>query len=117
MAASVGHRMHQDTLVGGYSEEVSLPCILGRLSRLEHEGFSYGELLHDFASRRRVGPLNVEEEHPAKHVLDPAEETDQIVQVRRRYKLLAPACRRRLPCKEFWSKHGGIARECYFMFT
>lgn len=64
----------------GHSENITLPCILDRLSRLEHEGFSYDELLHNFASQRRVCPVN--EELPVKHVLDPAEETDEIVQVR-----------------------------------
>lgn len=64
----------------GHSENITLPCILDRLSRLEHEGFSYDELLYNFASRRRVGPVN--EELPVKHVLDPAEETEEIVQVK-----------------------------------
>lgn len=60
--------------------EVSLPCILGRLTKLEAEGLSYDELLHDFANRRRVAP--VEENRPVKNVVDPAQETDEIVQVR-----------------------------------
>lgn len=81
MTATIAKKMCQQTHGDGHSQEVTLPCILGRLSRLENEGFSYDELLHDFASRRRVGPVN--EELPAKHVLDPAEETDDIVRVRR----------------------------------
>lgn len=87
MPVPAEEQMHQESSTDGHSDEVTLPCILGRLSRLEHEGFSYGELLHDFASRRRVGPLNAEEEeeHPAGHVLDAAEETDKIVQVREQY--------------------------------
>lgn len=60
--------------------EVSLPCILGRLTKLEAEGLSYDELLHDFANRRRVAP--VDENRPVKNVVDPAQETDEIVQVR-----------------------------------
>lgn len=80
MTAAVAKRMCRYTHGSGHSEEVTLPCIVDRLSRLENEGFSYDELLHDFASRRRVGPVN--EELSEKHVIDPAEETDEIVQVR-----------------------------------
>lgn len=80
MTTAIAKRLCQQTHANGHSEEVTLPGILDRLSRLENEGFSYDELLHDFASRRRVGP--VREELPAKHVLDPAKETDEAVQVR-----------------------------------
>lgn len=79
MTTVIAKRMCQQTRGDGLSEEVTLPCILDRLSRLENDGFSYDELLHDFASRRRVGPVN--EEPPAKRVIDPAQETDEIVQV------------------------------------
>lgn len=80
MTTDIAKRMCQQSHGIGYSEEVTLPGILGRLSRLENQGFSHDELLHDFASRRRVGPVN--EELPARHVIDPAEETDEVVQVR-----------------------------------
>lgn len=80
MATAITKRVYGETHGCDHSEEVTLPGILDRLSRLENEGFSYDELLHDFASRRRVGPMN--EELPARHVIDPAEETDEIVQVR-----------------------------------
>ena len=80
MAATIGKRMRIQTHGDGYCDEVTLPGILHRLSRLENEGFSYDELLHDFASRRRVGPVN--EEITGKKVVDPAEQTDEIVQVR-----------------------------------
>lgn len=79
MAATTGVRVRQNARRDDLNGEVTLPCILDRLSRLEHESFSYHELLDDFASRRRVGP--VQKELPAKHVLDPAEEADEIVQV------------------------------------
>ncbi|CAM9848192.1 unnamed protein product, partial [Ectocarpus sp. 12 AP-2014] len=78
MAATTGIRVRQHVHRDDLDGEVTLPCILDRLSRLEHESFSYHELLDDFASRRRVGP--VKKELPAKHVLDPAEEADEIVQ-------------------------------------
>lgn len=79
MAATAGIRVRQHARRDDLDGEVTLPCILDRLSRLEHDSFSYHELLDDFASRRRVGP--VKKELPAKHVLDPAEEADEIVQV------------------------------------
>lgn len=78
MAGAIQRRMYPQTTRDD-SQDVTLPCILGRLARLEKEGFSYDELLHDFASRRRVGPVN---ERAVKHVLDPAQETDERVQVR-----------------------------------
>lgn len=78
MASAVGRRLCEQDY-NGDSDEVTLPSIVGRLSRLETTGFSYDELLHDFASRRRLGPL---EECPATYVVDPAQETDEIVQVR-----------------------------------
>ncbi|CAM9470017.1 unnamed protein product, partial [Ectocarpus fasciculatus] len=78
MAATNGIRVRQHARRDDLDGEVTLPCILDRLSRLEHESFSYHELLDDFASRRRVGP--VKKELPAKHVPDPAEEADEIVQ-------------------------------------
>lgn len=59
--------------------EVSLPCIVSRLTKLEAEGLSYDELLHDFANRRRVAP--VDEDWAVKNIVDPAQETDEIVQV------------------------------------
>ncbi|CAN0081825.1 unnamed protein product [Scytosiphon promiscuus] len=81
MTTGIGQQMHQHARTDGRHDEVTLTGILGRLSRLEHEGFSYGELLDDFASRRRVGPLKEKkEEDPAKHVLNAAEEADEIVQ-------------------------------------
>lgn len=80
MTTAIAKRMRQQTHGTGHSEEVTLPGILDRLSRLENEGFSYDELLHDFASRRRVGPVN--EEPPGRRVVDPAQETDEVVQVR-----------------------------------
>ncbi len=80
MAATIGKRMRVQTHSDGHSDEITLPGILDRLSRLENGGFSYDELLHDFASRRRVRPVN--EEIPGKKVVDPAEETDVVVKVR-----------------------------------
>lgn len=79
MATAIAKRMHLQTHLDGRSEEVTLQGILDRLSRLENKGFSYDQLLHDFASRRRVGP--VKKELPAKTIIDPAEQTDEIVQV------------------------------------
>ncbi|CAM9440116.1 unnamed protein product [Ectocarpus sp. 6 AP-2014] len=78
MAATAGIRVRQHAGRDDLDGEVTLPCILDCLSRLEHDSCSYHELLDDFASRRRVGP--VKKELPAKHVLDPAEEADEIVQ-------------------------------------
>lgn len=80
MAATAGKRMRVQTHGGDQSDEITLPVILDRLSRLENGGFSYDELLHDFASRRRVGPVN--KEIAEKRVVDPAEETDVVVKVR-----------------------------------
>lgn len=80
MTATTSRCMRDQTRGDGLTGKTTLPCILNRLSRLEHEGFSYDDLLHNFASRRRVGPVN--EELPVKHLLDPAEEIDEIVQVR-----------------------------------
>lgn len=64
--------------------EITLPCILGRLSKLEREDFSYGQLLDGFAGQRRIHPLKKADEPPSAMPLavDPAEETDAIVQVR-----------------------------------
>eukprot|EP00752_Nemacystus_decipiens_P002143 g2042.t1 len=78
MTTAIAKRMCGERRGSDRSDEVTLSCILDRLSRLEHEGFSYDELLHDFASRRCVGPVN--QELPASHVADPAEETDEVVQ-------------------------------------
>lgn len=77
MARSSVGRGHQPSLAGE-SNDITLPGIIARLSRLETEDFSYDELLHDFASRRRVGSVK---EPPVQHRIDPAEQTDDIVQV------------------------------------
>lgn len=83
MAAAIGEQSftQRSSIRRDYSD-VSLPCIVGRLTKLEAEGSSYDELLHDFASRRRVAP--VKERRSVNKVADPAQETDEIVQVRSR---------------------------------
>lgn len=61
-----------------HDHEVTLPCILSRLSRLEEEEFSYKQLLQDFAERRRLGPLS---KSPRTLVDDPVGQAYNTVQV------------------------------------
>lgn len=63
------------------ASELTLPCIVGRLSRLEREGFSYDELLPDFACRRPV-VTQTNNERPGGHAVDTAKETEDLVQVK-----------------------------------
>lgn len=60
-------------------DDVTLPAILRQLYRLEHKEPSYDEVLHDFASRRRVNSIR---EGPVHYVADSAERTDELVQAR-----------------------------------
>lgn len=62
------------------ASELTLPCIVGRLSRLEREGFSYDELLYDFTCGRRV-VTQTTKGRPEGHAVDTAKETEDIVQV------------------------------------
>lgn len=66
------------------SSELTLPCILGRLSKLENDDFSYGQLLDGCVGRRRIRPLLSGESKTVatRLVANPAEETDAVVQVR-----------------------------------